>query len=57
MGWAIEDYHPSGAVGNAAAATADKGRAVVRAAGQALARLLGELHGLALPMPPGREAP
>jgi creatinine amidohydrolase len=46
MGWAMEDYHPAGAVGNAAAATADKGRAVVQAAGEALARLLGELHAL-----------
>jgi creatinine amidohydrolase len=47
MGWAMEDYHPAGAVGNAAAATADKGRAVVQAAGQALAQLLEELHALA----------
>lgn len=46
MGWAIEDYHPAGAVGNAAAATADKGRAVVQAAGEALAQLLLELHAL-----------
>ncbi len=46
MGWAIEDYHPAGAVGNAAAATADKGRAVVQAAGEALAQLLSELHAL-----------
>lgn len=52
MGWAMEDYHPAGAVGNAAAATADKGRAVVQAAGEALARLLGELHAL----PPGTVA-
>lgn len=48
MGWAIEDYHPAGAVGNAAAATAERGRAVVQAAGSALARLLGELHALPL---------
>ena len=46
MGWAIEDYHPAGAVGNATAATADKGRAVVQAAAQALAQLLQELHAL-----------
>ena len=46
MGWAIEDYHLAGAVGNAAAATADKGRAVVQAAGEALAQLLSELHAL-----------
>lgn len=46
MGWAIEDYHPAGAVGNAAGATADAGRAVVEAAGQALAKLLQELGDL-----------
>ncbi|MHA7599105.1 creatininase family protein [Alicycliphilus sp. T452] len=48
MGWAMEDYQSAGAVGNAAAASADKGRAVVQAAGQALARLLAELHALPL---------
>lgn len=48
MGWAIEDYHPAGAVGNAAAATAAKGQALVQAAGQALAHLLSELHALPL---------
>ena len=48
MGWAIEDYHPAGAVGNAAAATAANGQAVVQAAGQALAHLLSELHALPL---------
>ena len=48
MGWAMEDYHSAGAVGNAAAASADKGRAVVQAAGQALALLLAELHALPL---------
>ena len=46
MGWAIQDYHPSGAVGNASAASAAKGQAVVQAAAQALAQLLGELHDL-----------
>jgi len=50
LGWAMQDYHPDGAVGNAAAATADKGRAVVQAAGEALARLLGEIHALPLDM-------
>ena len=48
MGWAMEDYQSAGAVGNAAAASADKGQAVVQAAGQALAQLLGELHALPL---------
>ena len=38
----------AGAVGNAAAATADKGRAVVDAAAQQLVRLLQELHDLPL---------
>lgn len=49
MGWAIEDYNAAGAVGNASAASADKGRAVVQAAGSALAQLLAELHALPLP--------
>jgi creatinine amidohydrolase len=42
----MQDYNPAGAVGNASAATADKGRAVVEAAGHALARLLGEIDRL-----------
>ena len=46
LGWQMQDYNPAGAVGNASAATADKGRAVVQAAGQALARLLTELDQL-----------
>jgi creatinine amidohydrolase len=46
LGWQMQDYNPAGAVGNAAAATADKGQAVVQAAGQALARLLTELDQL-----------
>ncbi len=46
MGWAMQDYHPAGAVGNAAGATADKGRAVVEAAGAALVQLLGEIREL-----------
>jgi creatinine amidohydrolase len=55
LGWQMQDYNPAGAVGNAAAATADKGRAVVQAAGRALAQLLAELDQL----PPGTlvEAP
>lgn len=54
MGWAMEDYHPSGAVGQADAATADKGRAVVQAAGAALAALLAEVA--ALPLDTVRDA-
>ena len=48
LGWAIEDYHPAGAVGDAAGATADKGRAVVQAAARALAQLIAEIHALPL---------
>ncbi|MDA8455963.1 creatininase family protein [Acidovorax sp. GBBC 3334] len=46
MGWAMQDYHPGGAVGDAAAATAEDGRAVVEAAGAALVALLAELNDL-----------
>ena len=46
LGWQIQDYNPAGAVGNAAAATADKGCALVDAAGRALARLLAEIDRL-----------
>ena len=48
LGWQIQDYNPAGAVGNAAAATPDKGRAVLDAAGRALAQLLCEVHQLPL---------
>jgi creatinine amidohydrolase len=48
LGWQMQDYNASGAVGNAAAATAEKGRAVLDAAGRALAQLLGELQQLPL---------
>ena len=48
LGWQMQDYHPAGAVGNAAAATADKGRAVVQAAAAQLVQLLQELHDLPL---------
>jgi len=46
LGWQMQDYNPAGAVGNAAAATTDKGRAVVEAAGLALAQLLTEMDQL-----------
>lgn len=46
LGWQMQDYHRAGAVGNAAAATADKGRALLSAAGRALAQLLAEIHRL-----------
>ena len=48
FGWQMQDYNPAGAVGNAAAATADKGRAVVEAAGRSLAQLLAEMDQLPL---------
>jgi creatinine amidohydrolase len=48
LGWQMQDYNAAGAVGNAAAATAEKGRAVLDAAGRALAQLLQELHQLPL---------
>ncbi len=46
LGWQMQDYNPAGAVGNAAAATVDKGHALVAAAGRALARLLAEVDRL-----------
>ena len=48
LGWQMQDYNAAGAVGNAAAATAEKGRAVLDAAGRALAQMLAELHLLPL---------
>jgi creatinine amidohydrolase len=48
LGWQMQDYNPVGAVGNAAAATADKGRTVVAAAGRSLAQLLVEIDQLPL---------
>ena len=46
LAWQTQDYNPSGAVGNAAAARADTGQAMVDAAGLALARLLAEIDRL-----------
>jgi creatinine amidohydrolase len=48
LGWQMQDYNPAGAAGNAQAATAEKGEAVVQAAGQQLALLLAELSRLPL---------
>jgi creatinine amidohydrolase len=42
LAWAAQDLNPAGAAGNAAAATADKGLAVLEASGRALAELLAE---------------
>ncbi len=46
LAWQMQDYNPHGAVGNAAAATADKGHAVLGAAGRSLAQLLAEMDQL-----------
>ena len=43
LGWQMQDYNPHGAAGNAAAATAEKGQALLDASGRALARLLTEI--------------
>ncbi len=48
LGWQMQDYNPAGAVGDAAAATPEKGRAVIDAAGLQLARLLHEVSKLPL---------
>jgi creatinine amidohydrolase len=48
LGWAMQDYNPQGAAGNAAAATAAKGEAVLDAAGRQLATLLQEIAQLPL---------
>ena len=48
LGWQMQDYNAAGAAGNAANATAAKGRAVIDAAGLQLAQLLQELARLPL---------
>jgi creatinine amidohydrolase len=48
LGWQMQDYNEMGAAGNAALATADKGRAVVEAAGRQLALLLEEVAQVSL---------
>jgi creatinine amidohydrolase len=48
LGWQMQDYNTRGAAGNAAAATADKGRATLAAAGRQLALLLQEFSQLPL---------
>ncbi|MDQ0572461.1 creatinine amidohydrolase [Variovorax paradoxus] len=48
LGWAMEDYNAEGAAGNAAAATAPRGQAVIDAAAQQLALLLAEVSRLPL---------
>lgn len=46
LGWAMQDYNPCGAAGNAAAADAARGQALVEAVGVSLAALLQEMHRL-----------
>lgn len=46
LGWQMQDYNADGAVGNASAATAGKGHAVLQAAGRALAQVLAEIDRL-----------
>ena len=48
LGWHMQDYNPQGAAGNASAATAAKGEALVHSAGEQLALLLKEM--VALPL-------
>ena len=48
LGWMAQDMHAAGACGNAAAATADKGRAVIEHAARQLVSLLDEVHRLPL---------
>lgn len=48
LGWQMQDYNTLGAAGNASAATADKGRALIDSAGEQLARLLQEVSDLPL---------
>jgi creatinine amidohydrolase len=44
----MEDYNPEGAAGNAAAATAEKGRSLIEASAAQLAALLAEVSRLPL---------
>lgn len=46
LGWAMQDYNACGAAGNAAAADAARGQALVEAVGVSLAALLAEVHRL-----------
>src|SRR5205085_8298894 len=48
LGWAMQDYNPQGAAGNAAAATAEKGQALLDAAARQLSLLLQEIARLPL---------
>lgn len=43
LAWAAQDLNPAGAAGNALAASADKGQALLAAYGTALAQVLAEI--------------
>lgn len=55
LAWQAQDYHPSGAMGDAAAARAEDGAALLAAVGRALAALLREVQ--ALPLDTLRDGP
>ena len=57
LGWHMQDYNAQGAAGNAAAASAAKGDALLQAAGRDLAALLAELSTLPLSTLVDRPAP
>jgi creatinine amidohydrolase len=57
LGWHMQDYNAQGAAGNAAAATAAKGQALLDAAGLQLAQLLAEVSALPLSTLHGHTAP
>jgi creatinine amidohydrolase len=46
LGWQMQDYNEHGAAGHAAAATLEKGQALLDASGRALAALLVEIDRL-----------
>lgn len=48
LGWAMQDYNAEGAAGNAAAATPERGRALLEGVGEQLALLLQEIAALPL---------
>ena len=48
LGWAMQDYNAQGAAGDASAATAAKGQAVLEATARELAALLQEISALPL---------
>ena len=49
LGWHMQDYNPAGAAGNAAAATTEKGQALLASVGRQLALLVQEVARMGLP--------